>query len=74
MFLQSFFKKVLSFSVGEGIECVCVCAECRKKNFLLRARTILHVFPVFFSQGDNPKISPLQKVEEMASFACKKTV
>ena len=31
-------------------------------------------FQVFFSQGDNPKISLLQKVEEMASFAYKKTV
>ena len=31
-------------------------------------------FQVLFSQGDNPKISLLQKVEEMAPFACKKTV
>ena len=30
-------------------------------------------FQVFFSQGDNP-ISLLQKVEEMAPFACKKTM
>ena len=33
-----------------------------------------HFFQVFFSQGDNPKISLLQKVEERAPFACKKPV
>ena len=50
------------------------CAECRKKNFLLRAGRFCTFFQVFFSQGGNPKISLLQKVEEMAPFACKKTV
>ena len=31
-------------------------------------------FQVFFSQGDNPKISLLKKVEELAYFAGKKTM
>ena len=46
----------------------------QKEKFPTGCRTILHVFQVFFSQGDNLKISLLQKVEEMAPFACKKRV
>ena len=40
----------------------------------MRAGQFYTFFQVFFSQEDNPKISLLQKVEEMAPFACTKTV
>ena len=67
----SFFSKLLSLSVGEGVECVC---WLQKENFPTVCRTILHIFSSFLQSRGQSENFTLAESWRNGPFACKKTV